>query len=88
MRVALLALLVASATITLAQAQGAHSGVVLVDVDQKTGKVTNAKILQSTGNADYDNTALKKFRQWRFKPGTTARQVKIPITFVPAGNHY
>jgi TonB family protein len=86
-RVVLLVLLVATATVSRAQAQGAQSGVVLVDVDQRTGKVTNAKILRSTGNADYDDTALKKFRQWRFKPGT-ARHVKIPITFVPAGNRY
>jgi TonB family protein len=86
-RVVLLALLVSGAIVSRTQAQSAHSGVVLVDVDPRTGKVTNARILQSTGNAGYDDAALRRFRQWRFKPGT-ARHVKIPITLVPAGNRY
>lgn len=86
-RVVLLALLLTTAMFSRAHAQGAQSGVVLVDVDPSTDKVTSAKILQSTGNADYDDSALKKFRQWRFKAGT-ARHIKIPITFVPVGNRY
>ena len=87
-RVVFLALLTLSAMISRAGAQGAQSGVVLVDVDPTSGKVTCAKILQSTGNAAYDDAAVRKFRQWRFKPGATARHVKIPITFVPTGNRY
>ena len=86
-RVVLLALLAVSALVSRAQAQGAHSGVVLVDVDLRTGKVTNARILQSTGDPGYDSAAVTRFRQWRFKPGT-APHVKIPITFAPAGNRY
>ena len=74
--------------VSRAHAQGGQSGVVLVDVDPTSGKVTGARILQSTGNAAYDDAAVRKFRQWRFKPGATARHVKIPITFVPAGNRY
>jgi TonB family protein len=87
-RVVLLSLLAFGTMVSPAHPQGAQSGMVLVDVDQKTGKVTNARILQSTGNAAYDEAAVKRFRQWRFKPGATARQVKIPITFVPAGSRY
>ena len=87
-RVVLLSLLAFSAIISQAYAQGAQSGIVLVDVDRTSGKVTGARILQSTGNPAYDDAAVRKFRQWRFKPGATARHVKIPITFVPAGNRY
>ena len=64
----------------------AHSGLVLVDVDS-SGKVTAAKLLESTGVHEYDEAALKAFRQWRFKPGT-APHVKIPITFTSPGGGY
>ena len=64
----------------------ARSGLVLVDVDS-SGKVTGAKILKSTGDRRFDETALRKFREWHFKPGT-APHVKIPVTFTPAGGSY
>ena len=65
---------------------GAHSGLVLVDVDS-SGKVTGAKILKSTGDRRFDEAALRKFREWHFKPGT-APHVKIPVTFTAAGASY
>jgi TonB family protein len=55
-------------------------GVVLVTIDQETGKVTGARMLQSTGNKQLDGAALEAYSQWRFQPGTGS-QVKIPIEF-------
>jgi TonB family protein len=55
-------------------------GVVLVTIDQQTGKVTGARMLQSTGNKLLDGAALEAYSQWRFQPGTGS-QVKIPIEF-------
>jgi TonB family protein len=55
-------------------------GVVLLTIDQQTGKVTGARMLQSTGNKQLDGAALEAYSQWRFQPGTGS-QVKIPIEF-------
>jgi TonB family protein len=55
-------------------------GVVLVMIDQQTGKVTGARMLESTGNKQLDGAALEAYSQWRFQPGTGSR-VKIPIEF-------
>ena len=55
-------------------------GVVLVTIDQGTGKVAGARMLQSTGNKQLDGAALEAYSQWRFQPGTGS-QVKIPIEF-------
>jgi TonB family protein len=55
-------------------------GVVLVTIDQQTGKVTGARMLQSTGNKLLDGAALEAYSQWRFQPGSGS-QVKIPIEF-------
>jgi len=55
-------------------------GVVLVTIDQQTGGVTGARMLQSTGNKQLDGAALEAYSQWRFKPGSGS-QVKIPIEF-------
>jgi TonB family protein len=51
-----------------------------VTIDQQTGKVTGARMLQSTGNKQLDGAALEAYSQWRFQPGTGS-QVKIPIEF-------
>src|SRR5689334_3122213 len=45
-------------------------GVVLVTVDKQTGKVTGARMLESTGNKLLDGSALQAYSQWRFQPGT------------------
>ena len=58
----------------------AGKGVVLVTIDQQTGKVTGARMVQSTGNKQLDGAALEAYSQWRFQPGTGS-QVKIPIEF-------
>jgi len=55
-------------------------GMVLVTVDKPTGKVTGARMLQSTGSELLDGAALQAYSQWRFQPGTVS-QVKMPIEF-------
>jgi TonB family protein len=55
-------------------------GVVLVTIDQQTGKATGARMLQSTGNKQLDGAALEAYSQWRFQPGSGS-VVKIPIEF-------
>jgi TonB family protein len=57
-------------------------GVVLVNIDKQTGKVTGARMLMSTGNQQLDGAALQAYSQWRFDPRTVAiSQLKIPIEF-------
>ncbi len=56
------------------------SGVWVLSVDTASGKVTNAAMAQSTGNAILDKTTTNAFRQWRFKPGTVSK-VRVPITY-------
>jgi TonB family protein len=58
----------------------AGKGVVLVTIDQQTGKVTGVRMLQSTGSKQLDGAALEAYSQWRFQPGTGS-QVQIPIEF-------
>jgi TonB family protein len=56
------------------------SGIVVMEIDKKTGLVKSAKMEKSTGNKLLDAAALQAFSQWRFKPGTVWR-VHSPITF-------
>jgi protein TonB len=56
------------------------SGVCVVDVDPGSGNVTAASMAQSTGNPILDDSAVRTFRKWRFKPRTVSR-VRIPIEF-------
>ena len=61
----------------------AGKGVVLVTIDKGTGKVTGARMQESTGNQLLDGAALQAYSQWRFKPGS-ATQLRIPIEFKKA----
>jgi TonB family protein len=56
------------------------SGVCVVDVDPGSGNVTGASMAQSTGNPILDDSTVRTFRKWRFKPGTVSR-VRIPVEF-------
>jgi TonB family protein len=56
-------------------------GIIVVDVDQKTGYVTAAHVLKSTGHKILDNAALRAFRLWRFKRGSAKPQVQMPIHY-------
>jgi len=58
----------------------AGKGVVLVTIDQQSGKVMGVRMLQSTGHKQLDGAALEAYSQWRFQPGTGS-QVRIPIEF-------
>ena len=60
------------------------TGVVVMLVDQATGKVTSCRMLQSTGSVILDAECLATFRRWRFTPGTV-KEVRIPITFTTSG---
>lgn len=64
------------------------SGVCVVSVDQASGSVTDATMVQSTGNNLLDQSTMNAFRRWKFRPGSTAPKVKIPITFTMAGASY
>jgi TonB family protein len=55
-------------------------GVVLVTINPKTGTVTGARMLQSTGSQLLDGAALQAYSRWRFQPGSVS-QVKMPIEF-------
>ena len=56
------------------------SGVCVVDIDPGSGNVTEASMTQSTGNPILDDSAVRTFRRWRFKPGTVSK-VRIPFEF-------
>ncbi len=56
------------------------SGVCIITVDTASGKVTDAIMTQSTGDAMLDKVTTNTFRRWRFKPGTVS-QVRVPIDY-------
>jgi TonB family protein len=58
-----------------------------LDINVRTGYVTSARILQSTGHEILDKAALDAFRQWRFKPHTISA-VQIPLRFSLGGTNY
>ena len=61
------------------------SGIVVMEIDEKTGWVKSAKMEKSTGNKLLDDAALQAFSHWRFKPGTI-RRLRTPITFTYTGS--
>ena len=61
------------------------SGIVLMEIDEKTGWVKSATMEKSTGNKLLDDAALQAFSQWRFRPGTI-RRLRTPVTFSYTGN--
>jgi len=56
------------------------NGICVVTVDTASGKVTNATMAQSTGNAILDKVTTETFRRWRFKPGSVS-QIRVPISY-------
>jgi TonB family protein len=56
------------------------NGICVMIVDTASGKVTNAMMAQSTGNAILDKVTTETFRRWRFKPGSVS-QVRVPISY-------
>jgi protein TonB len=62
------------------RANATGNGVCLMTVDTESGKVTDAMMTESTGNAVLDKVTTETFKRWRFKPGTVS-QVRVPITY-------
>jgi TonB family protein len=58
----------------------AGSGVFLLKVDIKTGKVTSVKVVKSTGHELLDHSAIQALQKWRYAPGAV-REVRVPIRF-------
>jgi TonB family protein len=56
------------------------SGICLVTVDSVTGRVTDARMSQSTGSPMLDRLTVQTFKSWRFKPGTVS-EVRVPISY-------
>jgi TonB family protein len=64
------------------------NGVCVLSVDTASGSVTDATMAQSTGNNLLDQATTSTFRRWKFRAGSTAPKVKVPITFTMAGASY
>jgi hypothetical protein len=52
----------------------------LARAQDANGKVTDAKMAQSIGDAMLDKVTTNTFRRWRFKLGTVS-QVRVPIDY-------
>ncbi len=68
------------------EARRAHltgRGILIGEVDLKTGVVTSVRMEKSTGYRLLDQAALNAFRQWRFKPGKVSR-FRTPINYTMA----
>jgi TonB family protein len=63
------------------------SGIAVMKVDSKTGRVVRAFMYMSTGSPLLDEATLSAFRQWKFKPGTVAL-VKVPINYTMMGGSH
>jgi TonB family protein len=59
--------------------------VVLLDLDNATGKVLHVQMIESTGSHVLDESAIKAFQKWRFKPHTRS-PVKVPMKFGLSGD--
>jgi TonB family protein len=57
-------------------------GLYRVVVDLKTGSVRKVSVIQSTGVATLDASAMKALGQWVWKPGKW-KEVDVPIAFMP-----
>ena len=58
----------------------AGNGLFRVTLDMTTGSVSKVAMVQSTGIAALDNSAMKALRQWQWKPGKW-KEIDVPITF-------
>ena len=54
------------------------SGIVQIEIDYRTGRVTRVIMAKSTGSAVYDDFAVKAFYRAKFKPRTATPQ-RIPF---------
>jgi TonB family protein len=64
----------------------AGKGLFWVHFDKTSGQVDAVKIVQSTGHAELDNSAVSTFYHWRCRPGAL-KEATIPIGFsIPYGH--
>jgi TonB family protein len=56
------------------------SGVLLLDLDDATGKVVRVRMLESTGYRVLDEASMKAFSEKKFKPHTRS-PLRVPIRF-------
>ncbi len=56
------------------------SGIFRLTIDQKTGHVTEVKVIKSTGWVILNELAAKACLQWIFRPGTKA-SLEFPFSF-------
>jgi TonB family protein len=64
------------------------SGVVVMTINLASGAVIDAKMDKSTGSPILDGAAVSAFRRWRFKPGSTASTIRMPIKYTLSGAQY
>ena len=55
-------------------------GLVVGEVDRKTGNVVAVRMQKSTGHQILDDAVLHAFRQWRFTP-KTIRKFRFPVKY-------
>ena len=60
------------------------TGIVVFDVDAATGRVTTARMAQSTGHPELDEAVLETFKNARFRKGVPPRQ-KAAVSFLLSG---
>ena len=65
----------------------AGRGVFRLTIDVKTGRVSEVKVLRSTGYQILNELAAKAFLQWRFQPGTIDHY-QLSYTFGVIGGTY
>jgi TonB family protein len=61
--------------------------VVLMEVDYRTGRVSSARLLKSTGHEILDESAMDALRRWQFRPRTWS-PVRVPVTFTRQGVNF
>ena len=59
-------------------------GIVRLTLDVKTGSVTKATVIKSTGFPALDNSAVVAFKQWTWKAGKW-KEIDLPVTFDLSG---
>jgi TonB family protein len=55
-------------------------GIVRLTLDLKTGLVTKAAMVKSTGFSALDQSAVRAFKRWTWKPGRW-KEIYIPVNF-------
>jgi TonB family protein len=55
-------------------------GIVRLTLDLKTGLVTKAAMMKSTGFSALDQSAVSAFKRWTWKPGRW-KEIYLPVTF-------